>query len=314
MKYCLAVLVLVAWPAGALDAEEGRRASIWIDLVAGEPVEYAEMLGDLAGSRVIYLGERHSVARHHQIQSQLLADLAGRKVALVLGLEQIEACQQPAVERFNRGEIDFAGLAKAIGWGRRWPNYEQYRPLLETARQHGVPVLALNARPETIRQVARGGGVAKLPAESRKELPPQMQLADPLYEKLLAAELSVHMAATPERLRLMIEAQIARDETMAEVLAGYLRSEQGRRRTAVVICGAGHATYGLATVARVRGRLPGVRDRVVLLSESGDVELSPEEKAASRPVEITHQQLSELNRPAGDYLYATEIRSPRLAR
>jgi uncharacterized iron-regulated protein len=311
---CCPTLLLIVASSFSAPADEGRRESIWIDLVAGEPVEYAEMLEDLAGSRVIYLGERHTLARHHQIQSQLLANLAARKLPLVLALEQIEAHHQPAVERFNRREIDFSGLAEAIDWPHRWTNYQQYRSLLETARRHGIPVLGLNARPETIRQVARGGGVARLPAETRKELPPQMQLADPLYEKLLAAELSVHMAATPERLRPMIEAQIARDETMAEVLAGYLRSEQGRGRTAVVICGAGHAIYGLAMVARVRSRVAGMRDRIVLLSESGDVELSPEEKAATRPVEITHQQLRELNQPAGDYLHATEIRSQRLVR
>lgn len=314
MRPSLALLTLLVCPLASLAAGEEHRASIWVDLVEGEPIDYAPMVDDLAQARVIYLGERHTVARHHQVQAQLLSDLAGRKVPLVLALEQIEAHNQPAVDRFNRGELDFAGLAEAIEWRRRWPNCEQYRPVLETARRHGIPVLALNARSETIRQVARGGGVAKLPPAARKELPAEIQLADPLYEKLLGRQMAVHMAATPQRLRPMIEAQIARDETMAEVLAVYLRSDKGRGRTAVVICGAGHVIYGLATAARVRRRLPDVRDRIVLLSESGDVELSPEEKAASRPVLITHQDLRELNRPAGDYLYATEIRPDRLAR
>ena len=43
----------------------------------------------------------------------------------------------------------------------------------------------------------------------------------------------VHMAADEQRLRPMIEAQIARDETMAELLARFLQSPAGRGRTAI---------------------------------------------------------------------------------
>lgn len=311
MKSLLAAGALVAFSLPNVAAGESR-TSLWIDLVAAEPIGYKAMVDDLATARVVYLGERHTVERHHQIQARLLADLAGRKKPLVLALEQIGADQQPAVDRFNRGDLDFAGLAAAIDWARRWPNYEQYRPVLEAARRQGIPVLGLNARSEVIRQVARGGGVAKLPPEMRNELPAEIQLTDPLYEKLLGLQMPVHAAATPERLRPMIEAQIARDEKMAAVLAGYLESAAGRGRSAVVLCGAGHVMYGLGTAARVRRRMPDARQRIVLLSESGDVELSPAEREAARPIEITHQQLRELERPAGDYLYATEIRRRRL--
>ncbi len=304
-------VVLAVCAAACAGAAEQGRGSLWIDLAEGEPVAFGQMLDDLAGSRVIYLGERHTVGRQHQAQTQILAQLAARKVPLVLGLEQIEAVQQPIVDRFNRGELDFAQLAAALQWSQRWRGYEQYRPLLDVARQHGVPVLALNARSEVVRQIARCGGLAKLSAEMRRELPGQIELDDPPYRRLLEMQLAVHMAATPERMRPMIEAQIARDEQMADRLVAFLQSERGRGRTAVVVCGSGHVAYGLATVARVRRRMPGVQDRIVLFSESGDVQLSAEERAVSRPIEITHQQLRELRRPVGDYLLATEPRRER---
>ena len=91
------------------------------------------------------------------------------------------------------------------------------------------------------------------------------------------------------------------------MLARYLNSPEGRGRTAVVLCGEGHVSYGLGTAARVRRRMPGVVDRIVLLSESGDVELSPEERAAVRDVEITHQQLRAIGRPIGDYLQVRSL-------
>jgi uncharacterized iron-regulated protein len=264
-------------------------------------------LEDLAKARVIYLGERHTLQRHHELQARIVADLAKQGVSLVVGLEQIEAVQQPLVDKFNSKEFDFDKLAEAIQWAKRWHNYRQYRPALEAAQKAGAPVLGLNARSEVIRQIARSGGVEKLPPEIRKELPADLQLQDPPYEKLLNMQMMVHMAATAERLRPMIEAQMARDETMAATLAAYLRSEPGQKRTAVVLCGAGHAMYGLATVQSLRRRIPGVRDRIVLFSESGDVKLSAADKAASRPIEITHDQLREINRPVGDYLHVTGL-------
>jgi len=294
--------------AFAEEKAETGRAGFWVDLYFGEPITYDEMLDDLAAARVIYLGERHWLKRHHDIQMKIVADLAKRGVPLVLGLEQLESYQQPVLDRYNRGEIDFDKLAELTNWEKRWRGYEGYRPIVETAHKAGAPVVALNARSETIRKIARGGGIDKLDAETRKELPKEIQTDDLLYEKLLNLYMPVHAAATPDRLRPMLEAQIARDEAMAEALCKFLNSQNGKGRTAVVLCGSGHVNYGLGTAARVRRRIPNVKDRVILLSESGDVVLTPAERAMSREIHITHDQLRAINRPVADYLHATELK------
>jgi uncharacterized iron-regulated protein len=134
-----------------------------------------------------------------------------------------------------------------------------------------------------------------------------VQVQDPPYEELLSLQMKVHVAATSQTLRPMIEAQIARDEAMAEALAALLESEQGRGRKVLVLCGAGHVAYGLGLPARVRRRLPGVKDRIVLFSESGEVRLSPEEKAQARAIEITHEQLRDLRQPIADYLWVKPL-------
>ena len=276
--------------------------NIWIDVYEGEPLRYRELLDDLATADVVYLGERHTIPWHHAIQAKVFGDLAARGLALALGLEQMESWQQPQLDRFNRGEIDFDQLAEATGWAKRWPNYRQYAPILEAARKAKAPVVALNARSETIRRIVRSGGVDHLPPEARKELPADMQLQDPAYEKLLSLQMMVHAAAMPKTLRPMIEAQIARDEAMAEAVAAFLKSPQGRGRKMLVVCGAGHVAYGLGTPARVKRRLPGAKERIVVLSESGELQLSPKEKAQAREIEITHEQLREIKQPVADYL------------
>jgi uncharacterized iron-regulated protein len=307
------LLVAVLAPPAILPGAEGGRCSLWIDLCQGEPVSYDEMLDDLAKVRVIYAGEHHTILRDHQLQERLLADLAGRAQRegpspggqWVLAMEQLESFQQPAVDRFNRGEIPFDQLAEEVHWSRRWPNFQQYRPIVEAAGRLKVPVLALNARSEAIRQVARGGGIERLDRQSRAQLPREIQLEDPSYRQLLSMEMMVHAAVGSETLRPMIEAQIARDEAMAQTLAAFLQSPAGRGRSALVICGTGHVAYGLGTPSRVRRRMPEAADRIVLFSESGDLVLSPAERAMARPITISHQQWRQIDRPVADYLFAT---------
>jgi uncharacterized iron-regulated protein len=297
--------IVFGLPARSVGAADEGRCNLWIDLCQGEPSVYDEVLDDLAGVRVIYLGEYHTIQRHHELQQSILTDLAQRGKPLVLGLEQLESFQQSIVDRYNRGEINFSQLAEATQWSRRWSSYEQYRAIIEAAQKFKIPILALNAKSETIRQVARSGGIDRMDRKLRVELPAEMQLEDPVYRRLLTLQMMVHASANPERLRPMIEAQIARDEAMAATLCSFLKSDAGRGRSALVLCGAGHVAYGLGTASRVRKQLPQATDRIVLFSESGDLVLSPEEKAMARKITITHEQLREIDRPIADYLHVT---------
>ena len=65
----------------------------------------------------------------------------------------------------------------------------------------------------------------------------------------------------------------------------------------IVLCGAGHVAYGLGMPTRMKRRCPASSDRIVLLSASGEVKLSPEDRAQARKIEITHEQLRDLHQP-----------------
>ncbi len=298
----LRLLLPLLFLAAVLRAEEPPRASLWVDAVAGEPVAFADMMEDLAGARVIYLGETHTVPRHHRAQREILEALAAQGKKLVLALEQIEAEQQPALDRFNKKELDGEGLAQASDWAKRWRNYADYVPILSLARDHGIPVLALNARSEIIRKVGRGG-LASLDAADRGTLPPDIELNDAPYEALLNLQLAVHMAFDPAKLRPVFEAQVARDEAMADRIAGALARPEAP--TVVVLCGSGHARFGLGTPARVLHRAPGTKDRIVILAQSGELKLTEADRKQMRDARVTHDQLHTFGRP-GDYLLVTE--------
>lgn len=279
-----------------------RAPECWIDLTRGEEADHADVIADLAKADVVYVGEAHTIRRHHELQLRLLQELFALGRPLTLCLEQLEARDQPAIDRYARGEIAFAALAAEIEWEKKWRNYRDYEALCEFARAHRLPIRALNAPATVIRAVSRGGGLAKLPAGDRTQLPADIHLDDPAYERLMQLELAVHMAVDPAKLRPMFEAQASRDETMAAQVVAAIRPPDGAKRVAFVVVGAGHVRYGLGTAERVRRRLPEVIERIVLITESGELTLSAADKAATREVTISHADLRALGRPPGDYL------------
>ncbi len=274
----------------------------WLDLYKGEQVSPAEMVDDLASVDVVYAGEIHTIERHHQYQLELLQALAKRGKPMVLGLEHIEARHQPVVDRFNAGELDFDELAKELAWSKSWRNYQQFRPLCELAQRQGIPLRALNAPLDVVRAIARGGGIAKLTPEQRRQLPKEIVTDDPAYEKLMNILLAVHATMDPEKLRPIFEAQVARDETMAENIVLAARGEDGKPRQVFVVCGRGHVSYGLGIPDRVQRRLPQTTARIVLATESGELQLTQEEEAMKRDITVRHADLRSLGRPLADYL------------
>lgn len=302
IAYLLALAPLLTLLPACSAPHPAQRCRLWVDVYRGEPIDPDRMVDDLAEARVIYLGERHTVDRHHQLQVQVVKALIAREVPLVLGIEHMEAEYQPALDEYNRGAIDFATLADRTNWKERWSNYADYRTVLEAARSAGAPVIALNARREVVRAVYKSG-LDDLDPTLRNELPAEFHLDDPMYREHLRDVMMVHAHVNDAMLDRMFVAQVARDETMAARLVAFLESAEGLKRTAVVLCGSGHCAHGMGIPARVRRRMPGVRDRIIVMSESGDVVLSEREQAMAREIEISHEQLRKLKTPIADYLH-----------
>lgn len=295
----------------AKEAErEAGRCMLWVDVYTGEPLPFDAMVEDCAASDVVYIGERHGLKRHHELERRLVEALAAKGKALILGMEQMEARYQPALDRYNRGEIDFYRLAAETDWAKRWSNYLDYRPVLEACKAAGGEVVALNVDADVVRQVARVG-LSALKERERSELPEEMDLSNREHERLLEMMLPVHIFSHGEALRRMYEAQISRDEKMAEVLAVRIKKEraEGRSTLSVVIGGAAHFSYGLGVPSRTGRRLPGLSSRIIILSESGDLRLTERQRETSRDTGITHESLGFLSRPIADYIHVIEKRN-----
>ena len=145
-------------PALAVPAPLNCQAAL-----AAAQLQQQELQQQAKTLAVLLLGEIHTSVDDHAWQLGTLERLSSER-QLTLALEMIPAARQPVLDRFNRGELDVAGLLREVDWPAVWghdPNL--YLPLLHWARLRRVPLLALNAEPALVRRV-RQQGLAATPA------------------------------------------------------------------------------------------------------------------------------------------------------
>ncbi len=226
----------------------------------GLALEPSTVMDDLSQADVICVAEDHDDARHHWLQLRILQELlrragtSGREVAL--GMEMFEKPAQPVLDKYlSEKGGDEEALLRETKWEQRWRHdYGLYRPLVRTARRRGIPILALNARAELTRKVARKG-LRSLTEAERKELP-RLNLDDPKHRAAFDEALEEH--PHHGRPRRLYAAQVIWDETMAQTAAHWL-SERQPARQLLVLAGAQHCRAD-AIPDRIRRR---VSSRVV---------------------------------------------------
>lgn len=237
---------------------------------AGVPT--AAMLGfdrivdDLAGSRVIYLGETHTSYGDHLLQLQILQSLHGRGHKLAIGLEMFPRSGQQALDDYIAGRTDERTFLKQSGYHRTWGyDYRLYREILQFAREARIPLVALNLESGVSGRVFSDGHTDGLAAKERAELPPERDLDLPGYRERIAAAHTAHPTGSGS-FTGFLQAQALWDETMAESVARALERFPGH--TVVVLAGNGHTHKASGVPPRVARRVPGVEQRVVRVAGS----------------------------------------------
>ncbi len=279
-----------------------------IDLYMGEPVPKEVMLDDLSGVRIVYLGEVHTIARHHDLQAEVVRGLSDRDPKVALGMEMFSREDQPALDRWQTGNQRVADLIAELG-REHWTNLQDYEKVLVLARERRIPIVALNARNTLVRKLARVG-LSGLSESEKHEIPEGVEKINPLQDRLLRLRLRVHKAFEKTSLDRIVIAQALRDETMAQTVSDFLHSAQGKDRLMVVIAGGGHVNYGFGIPEGVQRRTP-LPYRIIMATDSGELVLTEAEKSQSIPVRITHEELKFIPTPIADYLQAVPLKEER---
>ncbi len=299
-------------PAAPALSQAGTRPlpaledAIWVwDSRARRPLELGALLDRLAAVDVVLVGETHLDDTTHRVEAAVLEGLLERRAdAVVLSLEMFERDVQPVLDDYLAGRIDEPAFLAAA---RPWGNYRSdYRPLIETARRHGIPVVAANAPASLRRRVSAGGRTAleALAPEERRLLPDEILPAAASYWTRVDRATRGHMnfSSQSEDQRLY-SGQNLWDNSMGDACAGALAAHPGS--TVVHVVGGFHVMYHDGTAAQLLRRAPGARVAVVEVLPTPGAHATRPERDTERADYLVYA--SELARSLSEGTHAVSV-------
>jgi len=257
-------------------------ASPVLDLNAFSTME--QIIPALADKRVVFIGEQHTRYDHHLTQLEIIRRLHALHPQLAIGMEMFQQPFQRYLDEYVAGSIDEQAMLRATEYFRRWGmDYRLYAPILRYAREHRLPLIALNVPKELTHEVAHAG-LDGLSDEHRQQLPADIAPADEAYRQRIKEVFDLHPKEEGhENFEHFLQAQLLWDEAMAERAAAYL--EEHPDHQLVVIAGNQHLAWG-STIPQRLQRRTAVTAASILNSWDGPVKpgladflLLPEEHA-----------------------------------
>ncbi|MBJ6726643.1 ChaN family lipoprotein [Geomesophilobacter sediminis] len=252
-----------------------------VHLPTGKLVSMDQMLSIAADYRIVYVGETHDNPASHRLELDFLKGMEERHPGRqAVGMEMFVRSQQPVLDRWVAGELTEKEFLKQVKWYETWrSDFAYYREILFYARDHKIPVVALNAEKSLVTAL-RTKTPEELPPQQRLELP-QMDFNDPYQRALISAIFSDHLKGGL-KIDGFVRAQTLWDETMAESVANFLDSPQGKDRHLLVFAGGHHVGYGFGIPRRVFRRMPAS----YLLVGGHEINLGAEKQDRLMDVEI----------------------------
>ncbi len=197
----------------------------------GATVAAVEMLGALREHQVVFIGEQHDDPLAHQWELYIWEALAedGRALAL----EMFETDVQGLLDSYLAGEVTEEEFLEG---SRPWGNYStDYAPLVELARERGLPVIAANVPRRYAAMVASGGWEAIADQSFFQEL--QVDSSSTFYRNAFMETMEAvgdQMHGMPMGMDDLYRAQLLKDAVMASSIEGL---------RCVFVCGGFHSDY-----------------------------------------------------------------------
>lgn len=152
-------------PAGQGYPGGPGEAAMFLD-ASGREMTPAEVVAAARGADYILLGESHANPRDHQAQARVLGLLATAGITPAVGLEMLPHTLKPVLDALNAGRTPFDDFPALVDWKGNWGfDYDLYAPVIDTARQYGLPLYGLNAPGPLVKKVGAAGLDSLAPAE-----------------------------------------------------------------------------------------------------------------------------------------------------
>jgi len=255
----------VLFATGLSFAAAGDCRAHILNLSDGQYISFENVIKDLEGVRLVFMGELHDNEGHHRAQLQVIRALHESGVPVAIGLEMMRRESQNALDRWVAGNMSEKDFLKV--YFDNWSMWPKYREIFLAARQWKIPLLGLNISRAITQQVAKNG-FASLSPEQIGELPGVRCDVDVNYQEYMRRVLGGHMHNGSSFLHFC-EAQMLWDTVMAKALLDFLSTYPDH--VVVVLSGSGHAwKYGIPEQIRRQAAVP---FRVLLPEIPGRIEV-----------------------------------------
>jgi uncharacterized iron-regulated protein len=248
----------------AQDDDACTQVGNWIVPGSSSASDAGTVLGTLAAADMVLLGEAHTTVEHHRWQLHSLAALHTLRPNMVIAFEMFPRRVQPILDQWVAGTLQPDAFLETVEWARVWGyDADLYLPLFHFARQHRIPMVAMNVERRLISRVAETGWEA-IPEQEREGVTApatagrdyRASLAQ-LYrnKQRFGLDPKAHVAAddveTPEAalaalaedvsFQRFVQAQTTWDRAMAEAMVSARQDHPGAWVVAVV--GRGHVEF-----------------------------------------------------------------------
>ncbi len=272
----------------------------------GKPSSLTDIVEAMRAADVVFIGELHNDPTAHQIEAQLLqaaTERYGRGAArdarpVALSLEMFERDVQTELNEYLAGLITERQFLLS---SRPWSNYaSDYRPLVEFAREHTLPVIAANAPERYVNRAARlgGGSLSNLSQTAKAWLAPLPYAdASPAYaakfKQFMGADQAGHGSPHGGGASHLLEAQALRDATMGAAIAEELKAAP--KALVLHVNGGFHSAGRLGTPEQLLRYRPQTRLMVVNIVSGAEFDEANAKRAGQ----------------SGDYVIVTDSSLPR---
>ncbi len=236
---------------------------------ARSPIDIDGLIKNLADVRIVYIGEQHTDAAHHDIQLKIITALCRENPNLSIGMEMFDHTYQPVLDQWSAGELSEEAFQQKTHWYANWRyEYTLYKPILDFIREKGIRLVGLNMPFHLSGKIATGG-IESLSDDDRKHLAANIDTTKTAHRDYVKNIFDRHKIRGRENFDYFYEAQCAWEDSMAERVAENLNDS-----LFIVLIGNGHIFRKFGVPDRAFSRT-GTPFKTVYPARAGDtVEVS----------------------------------------
>jgi uncharacterized iron-regulated protein len=218
-------------------------------------VTIAQIIDKTSKADVLFFGEEHNDSTAHYLEYMLFKGLAEKYPHhTALSMEMFQTDCQLVLNEYLGGLIREKNL---ISDARAWPNYADYRPLIELAKLNQLPVIAANAPARYTNMVTRNGlnSLQQLNTQAKSYLAPlPIDTATGAYYDKFVKIMGGHEAMAGMQI---YQSQNLWDATMAWSIAQFYKSHPDYK--ILQLNGGFHSEEKLGAVAQLKKYAPNAR-------------------------------------------------------